>query len=107
MKALLLADAGNTQQAEASIQSAESKKGVELYADFHHTAYLLAFAYARLNRPQRAMDWLEHAARTGFPCYPFYEHSPELQSLRSDVRFIRFMAGIKNEWQHRKSTLAR
>ena len=75
MKALLLADAGDTRQAEASIRSAEDKKA---FADFHHTTYLLACAYARLNRPQPAMDWLEYTARTGFPCYPLFERSPEL-----------------------------
>ena len=107
MKALLLADAGDTRQAEASIRSAESKKAVEVYADFHHTTYLLAFAYARLNRPQPALDWLEYTARNGFPCYPLFERAPELDPLRQDPRFLRFLAAQRKQWEHSKVALSR
>jgi len=104
MKALLLADAGDPPRAQASIRSAENKKA---YADFHHTSYLLACAYARLNRPQPAMDWLEYTARTGFPCYPLFERDPNLDPLRQDPRFASFLAAEKRRWEHHKVALAR
>jgi tetratricopeptide (TPR) repeat protein len=107
MKALLLADGGETSQAEVSIRAAESRKVIEAYADFHHTTYLLAFAYARLNRPQKAMDWLEYTAENGFPCYPFFVSAPELAPLRQDPRFLRFMTTQRKLWEHNKVALSR
>jgi len=104
MKALLLADAGDVRQTEAAIRSAENKKA---FADFHHTSYLLACAYARLNRPRPAIDWLEYTARTGFPCYPLFERDPNLDPLRQDPRFVQFLAAEKKRWEHNKVALSR
>ncbi len=104
MKALLLADAGDMRQAEAAIRSAENKKA---FFDFHHTSYLLACAYARLNRPQPALDWLEYTSRTGFRCYPLFERDPNLDPLRQDPRFVGFLSAEKKRWEHNKVALAR
>ncbi|MGH9660724.1 MAG: tetratricopeptide repeat protein, partial [Bryobacteraceae bacterium] len=104
MKAVLLADAGDLRAAEGNIHSTEKKKA---FADFHHTSYLLACAYALLNRPQPALDWLEYTARTGFPNYPLFERDRLLDSLRQDARFQRFLAAEKKHWERRKVTLAR
>jgi len=104
MKALVMADAGHAGQAETQIRRAENKKA---FMDFHHTSYLLACAYVRLRRPQPAMDWLEYTAANGYPCYPLFERDPNLDPLRKDPRFVRFLTAEKKRWEHHKVVLAR
>jgi eukaryotic-like serine/threonine-protein kinase len=100
--ALLLAASGKGREAEEQIQSAVEKKA---FGHFHHTAYSIACAYARMNKLQPATYWLEQAAETGFPCYPLFERDPNLDSLRQDSRFIALMAKLKAQWEHYKAAL--
>ncbi len=103
IQALLAASAGDDAAAEAKI-----KRAAELGKDFghfHHTAYTIACAYALMNKPEPAVKWLQMAADDGFPCYPLFEHDPNLDHLRQDPRFIAFMAKLKEQWEHYKATL--
>lgn len=103
MEALLAASAGDERKAEEKIRRAvEIGKG---YGHFHHTAYAIASAYALMNKPGPAIEWLKNAADDGFPCYPLYERDPNLDHLRQDQRFIAFMAKLKEQWEHYKATL--
>jgi hypothetical protein len=102
MQALLLADSRQHRQAEAKIQSAAEKKG---FGPFHHTAYFIACAYARMNKAELAVKWLQEAADTGFPCYPLFERDSNLDPIRKDPAFTAFMAKLKAQWEHYKDTL--
>ena len=44
------------------------------------------------------MAWLEHAADTGFPCWPFFRIDPHLESLRREPAFIRLVADLEQKY---------
>jgi DNA-binding winged helix-turn-helix (wHTH) protein/TolB-like protein/Tfp pilus assembly protein PilF len=102
-EAILAASNGNRSKAEAKIKRAEASN--EDYSHFHHTAYAIASAYALLRKPELALKWLQMAADDGFPCYPFFEKDPNLNTLRQDPRFIAFMTQLKQRWEHYQATL--
>ena len=103
VKAMLLAKAGNARDAEKAIQRAiEIGRG---FGHFHHTAYNIASAYALLNKPNEAMRWLQTAADDGFPCYPLFEQDRNLNSLRTDKRFVAFLAQMRARLQRYDATL--
>ena len=102
MQALLSAAAGEEGKADSAIRMALEKKS---FGHFHHTAYWIACANARMNRTDAALDWLEKSAQTGFPCYPLFERDPSLNSIRSFPRFVAFMTGIKKQWEYYRKTL--
>ena len=103
LKAMLLAKAGNARDAEKAIQRAiEIGRG---FGHFHHTAYNIASAYALLNKPDEAIRWLQTAADDGFPCYPLFEQDDNLNSLRTDERFVAFLAQMKARLQRYEATL--
>ena len=84
VKAMLLAKAGKEREAEDAIRQAiETGKG---FMHFHHTAYNIASTYALLNKPAKAVQWLQAAADDGFPCYPWFQIDANLDSLRKDER---------------------
>jgi serine/threonine protein kinase/TolB-like protein/Flp pilus assembly protein TadD len=103
---LLLADAGEGQEAEKRINEKILKQAEKLkrYGHFHHVANLVADIYAQLNKPEQAVAWLEETAATGFPCYPFFEHDHALDPIRQDPRFVAFMQKLKPQWEYYKST---
>ena len=101
MKAVIEASRGNTVEAEKLIVLAlENGKG---YGHFHHTAYTIACAYALMNKPTEAIQFLEQAAETGFPCYPQFDRDKNLNNIRKDPRFVNFLASQKERWEHFKS----
>jgi serine/threonine protein kinase/Tfp pilus assembly protein PilF len=103
VKAVMLAKAGKSGEAEAMIQHAiEIGRG---YAHFHHTSYNIASAYALMNEPEQAMKWLQITADEGFPNYPLFEGDAQLDNLKNDSRFIAFMAQQKQQWEHFSATL--
>jgi len=103
---LLLADAGEGQEAEKKINDKILMQAEELkrYGHFHHVANFVADIYAQLNKPEQAVTWLEVTAATGFPCYPFFEHDHALDPIRQDPRFVAFMQKLKPQWEYFKST---
>ena len=103
MEALLAASAGEEQKAGEKIKrAAEIGKG---FGHFHHTAYAIASAYALMNKPGPALEWLQIAADDGFPCYPLFERDPNLDHLRQGQHFIAFMTKLKTQWEHYQATL--
>ena len=65
-----------------------------VYMD-HHVAQGLATAWAQLGRPDHALAWLEQAAATGFPCYPWFERDSLLDPIRSDPAVRDFLEAMK------------
>ena len=103
LSAMLSAAAGDERGAEDKIRVAQEKgKG---YIHFHHTAYNIACAYALMNKPELAVEWLQDAAEDGLPCYPLFERDHNLDHLRQDPRFITFMTKQKEQWEYYKATL--
>ncbi|MCA1622858.1 MAG: protein kinase [Acidobacteria bacterium] len=100
-KALLSALAGNAEQAEREIRDAlEKGKG---FGHFHHTAYIIACAYAALNKPDEAARFLQMAAEDGYPCYPLFERDTHLEAIRQNPKFQSFLAAQRRQWEYYKS----
>jgi non-specific serine/threonine protein kinase len=95
VQALILAAAGQEAKAEEKIRGATEKRD---FGHFHHTAYWIACAYARIHKPDRALQWLKEAAETGMPCYPMFESDPNLNPLRRNNGFRSFMQKLKKQW---------
>ncbi len=58
-----------------------------------------------MKKPEAAVKWLQMASEDGFPCYPLFEKDSSLDPVRGDPRFIEFMARIKQQWEHYRTTL--
>ena len=96
MQAVLAASAGEKGKALASVELAiQTGKG---FGHFHHAAYHVAIAFALMNKAEQAVEWLEFAAKDGFPCYPLFENDPNLVNIRQDARYISFMAKLNRQW---------
>ena len=95
VQALILAAAGQETKAEEKIRGAAEKRD---FGHFHHTAYWIACAYARMHKPDQALQWLKEAAETGMPCYPMFESDPNLNPLRRNDGFRSFMQKLKKQW---------
>jgi tetratricopeptide (TPR) repeat protein len=65
----------------------------------HHIAYSLGAAFAQLGDMAEARRLLEEAARTGFPCYPWFAKDPLLDPIRTDPQFKDFMSGLESSWK--------
>jgi tetratricopeptide (TPR) repeat protein len=103
VRAMMLAKAGNREEAEAAIaRSVELGRG---FGHFHHTAYNISSAYALLGNRAKALEWLQNAAETGFPCYPLFLQDKLLDGIRRDPGFMQFMARLKRDWEERKRSL--
>jgi DNA-binding winged helix-turn-helix (wHTH) protein/TolB-like protein len=61
----------------------------------HHVAYSLGAAFAQLQEPAASLEWLERAADTGFPCYPWFKRDRLLDPIRNDPRFTRLLARVQ------------
>ncbi len=61
----------------------------------HHIAYSLGAAMAQLGDASGSLTWLERAADTGFPCYPWFEKDPLLDPIRREPGFVRLMERLR------------
>jgi TolB-like protein/DNA-binding winged helix-turn-helix (wHTH) protein/Tfp pilus assembly protein PilF len=103
MQAVFYAAGGDRRRAEEKIQlAAEQRKG---FGHFHHTEYNIAAAYALLDESEKALVWLESAAVDGYPCYPLFATDSNLDNLRSDPQFRRFLADLEKQWEYYRKTL--
>ena len=64
----------------------------------HHVHHNVACVYALLADTDKAMVWLERAADTGFPCWPFFRIDPNLESLRQEPAFTRLVADLEQKY---------
>ena len=94
-------------RAQASLASVEAALGMEREARAritaiehgpdmdHHIAYSLGAAMAQLRDPSASLTWLERAADTGFPCYPWFEKDPLLNPVRHNPGFVRLLERLQ------------
>jgi hypothetical protein len=61
----------------------------------HHIAYGLGAALAQLGDTAAGITWLERAADTGFPCYPWFRRDPLLDPLRGEPQFASLLARLR------------
>ena len=102
-RAVWFALGGDAHRAEQDIRTAVQKgKG---YIHFHHAGFHIALAYALLQRPDSAVQWLRQVAEGGFPCYPLFEREPFLDNVRTDPGFVAFMREQKVQWEQFRGTL--
>ena len=100
VKSLILAKAGRDREAEDAIRCAAGMgKG---FGHFHHTAYNVASAYAALNKPERAVEWLEITADNGFPNYTYFKLDPNLDNLRDHTAFCELLSMLRRQWNYFK-----
>lgn len=99
-KALLSAMEGKADEAEREIRNAlEKGKG---FGHFHHTAYIIACTYARLDKPEEAVQYLQMAVDDGYPCYPLFEQDTKLDPIRHSRKFQEFLSTQKRLWEYNK-----
>jgi hypothetical protein len=102
-RAIRYAIAGDRRRADEDVQAAiEKGKG---YIHFHHAAYHIAVAYALMQQPDSAVQWLRRTADGGMPCYPLFAGDPFLNNIRNDARFIAFLRDQKAQWERFGATL--
>lgn len=103
MRAVIEAADGNRSEAERAIAVAiEKGRG---YGHFHHTAYHIACAYALLNRPDEAVNWLEDAANSGFLNYPMYAQDPNFENIRQNERYKSFLETVRKQVERYQALL--
>ncbi len=62
----------------------------------HHVAYSLGAAFAHLGDPDASIRWLQQAADTGFPCYPWFERDPLLDPVKQRADFTRLLQRLRS-----------
>ena len=62
----------------------------------HHTAYSAGAALVQLGDVNAGLAWLERAAVTGFPCYPWYERDTLLDPLRRHPGFVQLLGRLRD-----------
>jgi len=61
---------------------------------------IMAESYAKLNEPDRALEWLKNVVKFGIINYPFLnEYDPLLENIRSDERFKKLMEEVKIKYE--------
>lgn len=61
-----------------------------------HTA---AAAYATIEKPTLALNWLEKAGAFGLPNYSAFRDDPHFASLKGTPRFEALIAKLRKEWE--------
>ena len=94
--AVFLALAGEHDAAELRIATAIAN-GHDL-GHFHHAEYYIAGARALMGKTDAAIEGLRRVAADGFPCHPWFERDPNLDSIKGDPRFAALVAEMKAKW---------
>jgi len=95
-RAVIAADAGDATQAIQAIDAATARSK-ERGTAHHQIAFNIACAYAMLNRPKEAVEWLRVSASQGLRNYPLFSSEPFLAGLRNDPGYIAFIAEMKTK----------
>ena len=66
------------------MQGARAVERGKGFQHFHHSAYVIASAYAVMREPELALSYLQLAANDGFPCCPVFDSDPNLNNLRTN-----------------------
>jgi DNA-binding winged helix-turn-helix (wHTH) protein/TolB-like protein/tetratricopeptide (TPR) repeat protein len=98
-------------RSQASLASVEAASGLRSegraraeaiergdYMD-HHVAYSLGAAWAQIGDAAASVRWLQRAADSGFPCYPWYVQDTLLDPVRRDPAFTRLMSALEARYR--------
>ena len=70
---------------------------------YHHITYDIACVYALDHKTEEAVRWLRATADTGMPNYSLFVRDPNLDRIRKEPLFIRFMTDLKPRWESYRS----
>ena len=90
--ALVYALQGKRQEALAEIGKMHAE---EFGPHFHHSALLIAAAYAEMGMAHEAVRELEFCAKNGMPAYPVFRDNPSLKKLAGNPEYERLMSELK------------
>ena len=65
----------------------------------HHVAYSLGAAWAQLGDVGASVKWLQQAADTGFPCYPWLMQDRLLDPIRRDPEFTSLLDRLRQRYE--------
>ncbi len=65
----------------------------------HHVAYSLGAAWAQLGDARASIKWLQQAADTGFPCYPWLMRDSLLDPIRRDPEFTALLDPLRRRFE--------
>jgi serine/threonine protein kinase len=96
IESIFLAVAGKHDDAERAIARA-----IEVGHDrghFHHAMCYIASARVLMGEVSTGIEELRRGAEDGFPCYPWFEIDPCLESIRDNPRFVKLIGDLKSRW---------
>jgi eukaryotic-like serine/threonine-protein kinase len=97
VRGLLFAKDGKA--AEAEKQIAIAVKNGEGKNHFHHSAFLVAAAYAEMGKAHEAVRWLRYDTQNGMPNYPLFRENPSMKKLAGNKEYEEFMSELKPKWE--------
>jgi adenylate cyclase len=95
LSGLLAAKAGDATRAGEFADAVV--RGQRSLGHYHHAQYDLGCIHALLGQTREAVAMLRDSATNGFPCLPFFENDPLLESLRGDGEYRRLIADLRAE----------
>ncbi|MCA1734493.1 MAG: hypothetical protein LC732_12960, partial [Acidobacteria bacterium] len=72
----------------------------------HHVQHTIAETYARLGETALALEWLDRAARTGFPSLPTFDRDPDLAGIRDTPGYRQLAERLETEREELRRVLA-
>ncbi len=104
-RAILSARLGDQTAAEANI--AKALQRAQTFGHSHHAIYNVASAYCLLNKQELALTYLHQAADGGFPCYSLFKLDANLNNLRQNEEFKKFLASQERVHHHFQTQFGR
>lgn len=95
--------AGKGQFIEAEQRKVTALENSRDYIHAHHIYYNIGVASALMNKKDEAVEWLDKAAKTGFPNYPLFNSDPYLENLKEYQEFEELLKELKEKWEYFKT----
>jgi eukaryotic-like serine/threonine-protein kinase len=95
VRGVLAAQDGEAAEARRLVEQAERRR--QAFGNYHHVQYDAACIHVLLGEPDRAVVWLQAAARNGYPCAAFFARDPLLEPLRGHAGFQELLARLQDE----------
>ncbi|MGH9368189.1 MAG: protein kinase domain-containing protein [Thermoanaerobaculia bacterium] len=95
LRGLLAARAGDAARARELAEVVVRNR--RSFGHYHHAQYDLACIHALLGEETQAIARLRETAENGFPCLPFFELDPLLETVRGGAEFGRLISQLRVE----------